>query len=155
MARCQLAQVNIARARAPMDSAVMAGFVSRLAEINALAEASDGFVWRLEDEAGDATGIRVFDDPRLLINQSVWRSIEAFTAFVYRSAHVQLIKARADWFEKMDGPQQALWWVRAGHLPSPEEGRDRMQHLIDHGPGATAFSVARPFDPPAEQETGT
>ena len=75
MARWQLAQVNIARARAPMDSAVMAGFVSRLAEINALAEASDGFVWRLEDEAGDATGIRVFDDPRLLINQSVWRSI--------------------------------------------------------------------------------
>jgi len=149
--RYHLAQINIARAVADLDSPLMAGFVSRLAEINALAEKAKGFVWRLQSDGGDATAIRVFDDPRTYINMSVWETPEDLRNFVYRSAHVELIRDREAWFSRLSEQHQAAWWVPAGHRPSAEEGRDRLLKLRAHGPSATAFTLARPFPQPASE----
>ncbi len=139
-----LAQINIAQAKDEMDSEVMKGFVERLDEINALAEASPGFIWRLQDESGNASEIQVFDDPLLLINMSVWRDIDSLKHYVYRSAHVDLLRDRDAWFNKTVQAHQALWWIPAGHVPSEQEGVERLQHLQQHGPTATAFTFARP-----------
>src|SRR5262247_1930580 len=107
----QLAQANIARMRAPLESDLMEGFRSQLERINALADASLGFVWRLQSEAGDATAIRAFDDPLMLVNMSVWESLEALHGYVYKSEHVALLRGRRAWFEPLAGrPSLALWW---------------------------------------------
>ena len=140
-----LAQINIAQARAEMDTEEMSGFVARLEEINALADMSPGFIWRLQSEGGDATAIRVFDDPLLLVNMSVWRDIDSLKNYVYRSAHVDLIRDRDAWFHKIPIAHQALWWIPAGHIPSVEEGKEKLDHLETHGPSATAFTFAKPF----------
>ena len=139
-----LAQINIAQAKDQMESDVMKGFVERLDEINALAEASPGFIWRLQDESGNASEIQVFDDPLLLINISVWQDIDSLKHYVYRSAHVDLLRDRDAWFNKTVQAHQALWWVPAGHVPSEREGVERLQHLQQQGPTATAFTFARP-----------
>jgi heme-degrading monooxygenase HmoA len=146
--RYHLAQINIARAVADLDSPLMAGFVSRLAEINALAERAQGFVWRLQSDTGDATSIRVFDDPRTYINLSVWETPEDLKNFVYRSAHVEMIRERETWFSRLSEQHQAAWWVPAGHRPSAEEGRDRLLKLREQGPSSDAFTLTRPFPHP-------
>jgi hypothetical protein len=128
----------------------MEGFVSRLDEINALAEGAKGFIWRLQSDAGDATSIRVFEDPRIYINMSVWETPDHLKHFVYRSAHVELIRDRDAWFGRLSEQHQAVWWVPAGHRPSAQEGRDRLMNLREQGPSATAFSLARPFPQPSE-----
>ena len=151
MTRYHLAQINIARAVADLDSPLMAGFVSRLDEINALAEKAKGFVWRLQSDAGDATAIRAFDDPRTYINMSVWETPEDLKNFVYRSAHVELIRDREAWFSRLSEQHQAAWWVPAGYRPAPEEGRDRLLKLREQGPSAAAFTLARPFPQPGER----
>ena len=150
MTRYHVAQINVANAVADLDSPLMAGFVSRLEEINALAEQANGYVWRLQSYAGDATSIRVFDDPRTLINMSVWETPEDLKNFVYRTAHVELIRDREAWFSRLSEQHQAVWWVPAGHLPTAEEGRQRLLQLRRQGPSATAFTLARPFPPPDE-----
>lgn len=150
MTRYHLAQINIAKAVADLDSPLMEGFVSRLDEINALAEGAKGFIWRLQSDAGDATSIRVFEDPRIYINMSVWETPDHLKHFVYRSAHVELIRDRDAWFGRLSEQHQAVWWVPAGHRPSAQEGRDRLMNLREQGPSATAFSLARPFSQPSE-----
>lgn len=140
-----LAQSNIATMRASLEDPVMAGFVERLEPLNALADTSPGFVWRMQDEQGDATAIRVFDDERILFNLSVWESIEALEAYVYRSNHVEALRSRAEWFESMSRPSFVLWWVPAGHIPSVEEARDRFSMLWEHGPTENAFTFATRF----------
>ena len=149
MTRYHLAQINIAKAVADLDSPLMAGFMSRLNEINTLAERAKGFVWRLQSDAGDATSIRVFDDPSVLINMSVWETPEDLREFVYRSVHIELIRDREAWFSRLSEQHQAAWWVPAGYRPSVEEGRDRLLRLREQGPSATAFTLAKPF-PQAE-----
>jgi hypothetical protein len=146
--RYHLAQINLAKAVAALDSPLMAGFVSRLNEINALAEQAKGFIWRLQSEAGDATSIRVFDDPNIYINMSVWETPEDLKNFVYRSAHVELIRDREAWFSRLSVQHQAAWWVPAGYRPSADEGRERLLHLREQGPSAIAFTLARPFAQP-------
>lgn len=153
MATFHLAQVNIARMKAALDSPVMAGFVARLEEINALADRSEGFVWRLQTDAGDATYLRPYDDDRILFNLSVWESVEALRAYVYRSAHVELLRQKQDWFDKFAGVYVALWWVPAGHRPSVDEAKKRLAHLEAHGPSPFAFSFRNVF-PPDEAEIG-
>lgn len=143
-----LAQINIAKARDEMDSETMRGFVERLDEINALADQSEGFVWRLQTEAGDATTIQAFDDPLLLVNMSVWESVEALKHYVYKSAHVELIRDRDAWFFKMVEAHQVLWWIPAGHIPSVEEGKQRLALLNQQGVSPEAFTFAKPQDPP-------
>jgi Domain of unknown function (DUF3291) len=139
----QIAQVNIARLRAPLDDPLLAGFVARLEDINALADSSPGFVWRLQTDAGNATSLRPYDDDRILFNLSVWANPEALREFVYRSAHAGVMRQRKSWFERFDGMYYALWWVPISHIPSIEEAKDRLEHLRTRGESARAFSFAK------------
>jgi len=140
MAPLHLAQINIGRIREPLEHPQMHGFVSRLADLNALADRSPGFVWRLQTAAGDATYFRPYDDDRILVNLSVWESIETLRAYVYTTAHTELLKQRREWFEHFSGSYVALWWVPAGHQPDVEEGKARIAHLDANGPSAFAFN---------------
>jgi hypothetical protein len=124
MSEYHLAQINIARMLTPIDDPVMAEFVAQLPPINALAEASPGFVWRLQSESGDATSIKVYDDEFIIVNLTVWETVEALRQYVYKSAHSGVMRDRRRWFEKFEGPYYALWWIPAGSLPDPEEGKD-------------------------------
>ena len=148
-----LAQVNIARMRAPLESQVMAGFVALLDEINTLAEASPGFVWRLKGEGNDATSLRPFDDDFVLVNMSVWQSIDDLRAYVYKSGHASPMRRRREWFEQFGSAYVALWWVEAGHIPTVGEAKERLLHLEAHGPTADAFTFKQPFAPPAVLES--
>ncbi|AOY00675.1 DUF3291 domain-containing protein [Jeongeupia sp. USM3] len=143
----QLAQLNIATLLAPLDSPQLAGFVAELDRINALAEAAPGFVWRLQDEAGDATAIRPFGDD-VLVNMSVWDGVDALHDYVYRSDHAQIFKRRREWFDKMRDAYMVLWWVPAGHVPTSEEAAQRLAHLRQHGPTPYAFTFRDPCPPP-------
>jgi heme-degrading monooxygenase HmoA len=143
----QLAQLNVGLARAPMDDAVMAGFAAALDQINALADGSPGFVWRLATEDGDATAIRPYDDERMMVNMSVWESIEQLREFVYRSGHVEVMRHRREWFERMR-IYMVLWWVPEGHAPGIEEAKQRLAHLEQHGPTARAFTFKAAFPSP-------
>jgi hypothetical protein len=143
----QLAQVNIGRTRGEMTDPVMAEFVARLPEINALADQAPGFVWRLQTEDGDATAVRPYEDKGILINLSVWADLPALRAYVYRSAHAAVMRRRREWFERFDRVYVALWWVPAGHRPSIAEAVARLAYLEQHGPTGFAFSFKEPFGP--------
>ena len=144
----ELAQLNIGRIVAPLDTPELAGFVARLEEINALADAAPGFVWRFQTDDGDATALRPFDDDQMLVNFSVWESAEALHAFVYRSLHVEVMRKRRQWFQRMDQPFTVLWWVRRGHRPTVEEAIERLEHLRRHGPTARGFTFQERFPAP-------
>jgi hypothetical protein len=133
--------------RGALEDPVMRGFVARLDEINALADGSSGFVWRLQTDAGNATYLRPFDDDRIIINMSVWRTVEDLRNFVYRGDHAEVLRQRQDWFEKLEAPVVALWWVPAGHIPSIDEAKKRLAHLQEHGPTPFAFSFRAIFPP--------
>jgi hypothetical protein len=135
---------------APIDDPLMAEFVAQLAPVNALADASPGFVWRLQTDTGDATSLKVYDDNMVIVNMSVWESVESLREFAYKSAHVGVMKNRAKWFEKFDGPYMALWWVPASHIPTTEEGKERLDHLRKNGDSSHAFSFKNIFPAPEE-----
>jgi hypothetical protein len=148
-----LAQINIARMRAPLESPVMADFVAQLGEINALADGSPGFVWRLQGEGNDATSLRPFDDDFIIVNMSVWESIDDLRAYVFKSAHAAVMRRRREWFEHFGSTYVALWWVEAGHIPTIGEAKERLLHLEAYGPTANAFTFKQLFAPPAALET--
>jgi len=149
VSRFHLAQVNIGRVRAPLEDPVMEGFRTQLDPINALADSSPGFVWRLQTEDGNAMAIRPYaDDERMAINMSVWESLATLQQFVYRSGHVAPLRDRKQWFEPMGGPILALWWIPAGHIPTVFEAQERLQHLKEHGPTPHAFTFRMPFPSP-------
>jgi hypothetical protein len=143
-----VAELNIGRTVAPLDDPAMADFVANLELINALGDASPGFVWRLQDEFGAATTIRAYEDPLMIVNLTVWESVETLRAFTYRSGHVEFFRRRREWFEPLDGPSLVLWWVPAGHRPTVEEAKARLAHLAAHGPTPTAFTLKTPVPPP-------
>ena len=143
-----LAEINVARLKAPLDHPMIAPFATALDPVNALADASAGFVWRLVGEAGDATDLRPFDDPDMLINMSVWQSIETLYEFAYKTAHTAVMSQRGAWFERMTTPYMALWWVPIGTIPEPEEGKARLKHLELHGATAEAFTFKERFPMP-------
>jgi len=146
-----LAQINIGRLIAPIDDPRIAGFVSQLDPINALADQAPGFVWRLQSAAGNATGIEyTAEEPGMMLNMSVWESVETLRDFVYRSQHLQVFKDRAKWFEKLEEPYYCLWWVRAGHIPTVAEGRDRLRHYQLHGATPYAFWFSQLFPAPED-----
>jgi hypothetical protein len=149
MAAHHLAQVNLATLRAPLDAPELAGFVAQLEPINALADHSPGFVWRLQTEDGDATSIRAFDDRRIMVNLSVWESLEALRSFVYVSRHLDVMRRRREWFHRMADAYMVLWWVPAGTIPTVAEARDRLELLTRNGPGPDAFTFRAPFPAPA------
>ncbi len=151
MSDWHLAQLNIAQAIAPMDDPLMADFVAQLDPVNLLAERSPGFVWRLKDDSGNATALQAFNDPKLLVNLSVWESLEALRNFVYRDQEHRAVMAdRRRWFLPMDGPHMVLWWIRAGQLPSLDEAKARLQSLTDNGPNSDAFTFGKPAPTPKE-----
>ena len=148
MSAYQLAQLNIGVIKAPMDSPVMADFAGSLDRINALAESMPGFVWRLQTDEGDATAIRPFDDENMLVNMSVWRDVEALNRYVYSSEHVELMRRRREWFERMSEAFLVLWWVPQGQQPSVTEALDKLALLRAHGPTAQAFTFRHAFPAP-------
>src|SRR5919112_4903534 len=148
MATHHLAQVNVATLRASLDSPELAGFVAQLEPINALADGSPGFVWRLQTEDGDATAIRPFEDERIILTMSVWESPAALHAYVYQSAHAEVMRRRREWFSRMTDAFLALWWVPAGHRPTVAEGVARLERLRDDGPTPHAFTFRQQFPPP-------
>jgi heme-degrading monooxygenase HmoA len=150
MAAHHLAQVNIATLRAPLDGPELAGFVAQLEPINALADQSPGFVWRLQTEDGDATAIRPYADDRVMVNLSVWASLEALRTFVYASQHLDVMRHRRQWFHRMADPYLALWWVPAGTIPTVAEAKQRLELLAAQGPTAGAFTFRAPFPEPAD-----
>lgn len=144
-----LAQVNVGRIRAPMSDPIMAEFAGSLAEINALAEASPGFVWRLKEDSGNATAIQAFPDPRTLVNLSVWTDVAPLRDYAYRSAHGKFFARREAWFEKPTSVHLALWWIPAGHVPTVEEAKDRLATIDRLGPTGEAFTFRQAFPAPA------
>jgi hypothetical protein len=151
--RFHLAQVNIGRIRAPLEDPIMDGFRNQLDVINALADRTPGFVWRLQTEQGNAMAIRPFDgDERMAINMSVWESLEALQQFVYRSAHASSLRDRKQWFESIDGPILTLWWIPEGHVPTIAEALERLQLLKERGPSPAAFTFRKPFAAPDDGE---
>ncbi|THV41766.1 DUF3291 domain-containing protein [Glycomyces buryatensis] len=147
----QLAQVNIGRMLAPLDTPQMHGFVSNLDAVNAVADAAEGFVWRLVDEGGaSATDFRVFGDEWLILNMSVWTSPETLNAYVYGPDHRAILQRRREFFERLTEPYAAMWWVPAGHRPTPEEAEKRLTILREKGPTPEAFTMRDLFPSPAD-----
>ena len=147
-----LAQINIGRLVAPTDDPQLADFVAQLDPVNKLADAAPGFVWRLPSSSGNATAVLYSDDPRVIVNMSVWESLAALRDYTYASHHMRVFRDRAKWFEKMDKPQYCLWWVPAGHLPTVAEGKQRMEHYQTHGATPFAFWFSQSFPAPVDQE---
>lgn len=148
MTAYELAQVNIARLKHPLDSAELKDFVDNLDPVNAVADAADGFVWRLQDETGNATDMRVFGDDTMMVNMSVWRDTNALTAFMYQGMHRELLARRYEFFERVKEVMTTMWWVPAGHRPTVREAEDRLLHVREHGPTQYAFTLRTPFPPP-------
>lgn len=140
-----LAQLNIARPRGPLDGPVMAEFMAGLERINGLGDASPGFVWRLQDEGGNATALEQPFGPDIIVNLTVWQGLEALRAFAFRSEHAAFLRRRAEWFERLPTPPSVLWWVPAGHRPALAEAKGRLDLLTGRGPTADAFTFAHPF----------
>jgi hypothetical protein len=144
----ELAELNMGRMLAPLDSETMRGFVEGLDPINALADDAPGFVWRLQTEDGDATAVRAWDDVMLILNLSVWASVESLADFTYKTVHREVMVQRRKWFEKMAEAYMVLWWVPAGHRPSTAEAIDRLERLRRDGPSPEAFTFRQSFAPP-------
>jgi hypothetical protein len=147
----QLAQINIGRIVAPMDDPRIADFIAQLDEVNTLAEQSQGFVWRLQSDSGNATDIVYSDDPFMLVNMSVWESVESLREFTYGLRHLAALRVRAKWFEKLALPHYCLWWVPDGHRPSVTEGRERLEHYQKHGATPHSFWFSQCFPAPEEE----
>jgi len=147
MSSHQLAQLNIARLKAPLDSPELKDFVDNLDRINALAESSPGFVWRLTGDGNDATALRPMGED-IIVNMSVWRDVESLKDYTYRSAHVEILKRKREWFTRMAEAHFALWWVVAGHRPTLAEAASRLAVLREKGPSPVAFTFTSAFAAP-------
>lgn len=151
MAGFYLAEINIARMRAPLiTDPIMQEFVDQLDAVNALAERSPGFVWRLKSDSGNATDIQVYEDTRIIVNMSVWETIEALFNYAYSTEHTDAFRRRGEWFERMTTPHMAMWWIPAGTIPTAEDGKLRLEHLVQHGPTLQAFTFKRRFPAPEQ-----
>ncbi|MDN5931619.1 MAG: DUF3291 domain-containing protein [Pseudonocardia sp.] len=153
MAAWELAQLNIALPVVPLTEPEMAWFVAALQPVNAAADGAAGFRWRLQTEDGDATAIRAFGDDRLIVNMSVWDSLDALGDFVYRNpAHVAVLRRRRESFRRLGQAHQVLWWVPARYRPTVAEAEARLAHLHEHGPTAVAFTFRDPYPAPDASE---
>ncbi|NJO80119.1 MAG: DUF3291 domain-containing protein [Cyanobacteria bacterium RM1_2_2] len=150
-----LAQINIALMKAPLEDPIMAEFAAALNEVNAVADHSSGFVWRLQSSSGNATDIQAYPDPRMLVNLSLWQSVEQLKVYVYQSLHGNFFVRRRQWFEKYQGEHFAMWWVPAGHLPTVEEGKAKLEHLALYRDSPECFTFAKPYPPPTTARTNS
>lgn len=140
-----LAQLNVAKAKYDMEAEQMKPFVDNLDPVNELAEASEGFIWRLQDESGDATSIQAYDDPRMIVNMSVWASVSNLKDFMFRTHHIDFLKRKKEWFEPLSEDSYVLWWIPKGTTPTVEEAIDRLQHLKENGDSPYAFTFKSNF----------
>jgi len=147
MSNYHLAQLNIAALKAPLDSPELKDFVDNLDRINALAEGSEGFVWRLKGDGNNATSLRPLGED-VIVNMSVWRDVEALKDYVYRPGHVEIMRRRREWFTRMAQAYMVLWWVPAGHVPTLEEAAARLNLLRQRGPTSEAFTFGEAFAAP-------
>lgn len=147
MSKYQLAQLNVAELKAPLDSPVLKDFVDNLDRINALAESSPGFIWRLKGDGNDATSLRPLGED-IILNMSVWRDVASLRNFAYNTAHVEILRRKREWFTRMAKAYMALWWVSEGHEPSVAEAVARLEHLRRHGATAEAFTFGEAFSAP-------
>jgi hypothetical protein len=152
MSKYRLAQLNIAKMKEPLESPSMADFVNNLNRINALAEGSPGFEWRLKDESGDATAIRPFGDD-VIVNMSLWKDVASLSDYAFKSGHVDIMRRRREWFERMAEAYAVLWWAPEGHHPTIAEAAERLAHLQKFGPSAKAFSFKEAFPAPDAPKT--
>ncbi len=143
-----LAQYNIARLVAPLDDPRIEPFMAALDPLNRLAEESPGFVWRLQTEEGNSTSVRVYDDPLIIINFSVWESADALFDYAYKSGHAAMFRRRLEFFDLHEKPYFVCWWIAAGHEPTVEEAEERLRHLEEHGPAPHAFTLKHRFPAP-------
>lgn len=153
----ELAQVNVSRLLAPIDSPLLAPFMAALDEINAAGDAARGFRWRLQTEDGNATAVRAFGwdiagSHGVIVNLTTWASVEALADFVFSGQHLQVMRRRRQWFERAAEAMTALWWVPAGYRPSTEDAEERVRHLRRHGPTPSAFTFRTPFASPAQPD---
>jgi hypothetical protein len=146
-----LAQYNVARLVAPLDDPRIADFVDNLERINTLGDRTAGFVWRHQTEDGNSTSVRVRDDPLIIINLTVWESIESLFEYAYRGGHVEFYRRRREWFDPHSEAHLVLWWVPAGHVPTVEESEERLDYLREHGPTREAFTFKQRFGPPGSE----
>jgi hypothetical protein len=147
MSTYHLAQLNIAILKEPLDSPALADFVANLDRINALAETSDGYIWRLKTDDNNATSLRPLGESTI-VNMSVWRDIESLNGYVYKSAHTEIMRRRKEWFERMGEAFMVLWWVPKGHIPTMDEALEKLERLRQHGPSPEAFTFRNPFPHP-------
>jgi len=140
-----LAQLNVAQAKAPLDHTSMQEFSDNLEPINQLAESSDGFIWRLTDDSESAAHVEAFSDPKLLVNMSVWSSVDALKQFMFKTHHLGFMQRKQLWFDKLPQANHVLWWVPEGHRPDLNEGWRRLKHLRDEGETAFAFTFRSKF----------
>ena len=144
--RYQIAELNVAELKAPLDSPMLKDFVDNLDRINALADSSPGFVWRLMGDGNDATALRPMGD-RIIVNFSVWRDVDSLRNYVYKSVHVEILKRKREWFERMTMPH-VLWWVPAGYIPTVAEAVARLELLRSKGPSPDAFHFGEVYSAP-------
>lgn len=147
MSSHQLAQLNIAKMKYTIESPDMSDFVANLERINALAEESPGFIWRLQTEEGDATNIRTFGSD-ILVNMSVWKDVGSLHNYVYRTAHTEIMSRRKEWFDRMEEAYSVLWWIPNGNYPTPDEAKERLENLQVNGPTNQAFTFKKAFPVP-------
>ena len=153
MSKYQLAEINVAELKAPLDSPELKDFVDNLDRINALAESSPGFVWRLVGDGNDATSLRPLGDD-VIVNLSVWRDVDSLRDFAYKTVHVEILRRKREWFKRMANAYMALWWVPEGHEPTAAEAVSRLEHLRQHGPTAEAFTFGEAFSAPDAVNAG-
>ena len=142
-----LAQTNLAWARFPLDDPRMAGFVEAIDRINVVGDRSPGCLWRFRTAGGDATDVRILDDPRILYNLTTWRSVEDLRNYAYRTEHAAFFRRRREWFLPAPRPPLAMWWVPGGYRPTVEESVSRLERLWRDGPTPPAFTLKTAFDP--------
>jgi len=140
-----LAQLNIAKAKYSLEAPEIKEFVDNLEPVNNLAESSNGFIWRLKDESGDATSIHVFSDPNIIVNMSVWDSIDALKNFMFRTHHRDFLRRKKEWFHNIPEDSYVLWWVPIGHIPTIEEAVEKLEFLRGNGDTPNAFTFKSNF----------
>jgi len=143
-----LVELNIARARYESDDPRLKDFVDLIGPVNEMAERMPGYVWRLTDDGGVGTmDITAFDDPRLLVNLSVWEDVDSLLTFINKTVHARVMNRRKEWFDAMESHHMVLWWVKAGHIPDLAEARAKLDWLDAQGPGPEAFTFGQLFAP--------
>lgn len=147
-----LAQLNIAKPKYSLDSPEIEEFVDNLIPVNQLAEDTEGFIWRLQDDSGDATSIHAFSDPSIIVNMSTWASVDALKNFMFRTHHRNFLRRKSEWFDNITQDSYVLWWVPLGHTPSIEEGIARLNYLRDHSDSPHAFTFKSNFSPTEANE---